>query len=354
MFTLILVILVISVLILVHEWGHFYSARRLGIKVEEFGFGFPPRLFSVVKNGIRYSFNLLPLGGFVKIYGEHGEGEGDQESFISRPAWQRFIVLFAGVGMNFVLAWLFFSAGAAIGVPELAEDDSKSIPVSIIAVLPNSPAEAAGLKFGDVIIELRSSDVSLRVEKEQDIRDFADAYKGEEITMVLKRGDKIFDAKMTPRSHAPEGEGPLGIGLARLEVARAPWYLVPIEGAKTLWRSIEATAQGLWMVLSELVRGNTNIPVSGPVGIFLFANDSRTLGISFFLQFIGILSVNLAVLNFLPIPALDGGRILFLILEKIKGSKFNPSVENAVHTVGFFVLIALMVLITYRDIARVI
>ena len=354
MLTLVLVILVISILILAHEWGHFYSARKLGIKVEEFGFGFPPRIFSVVKNGIRYSFNLLPLGGFVKIYGEHGEGEGDEQSFVSRPAWQRFIVLFAGVGMNFVLAWIFFSAGVAMGIPELSEDESKSIPVSIIAVLPNSPAEMAGIKFGDVIVELRSQDVSLRVEREQDVRDFAESYRGEEITLVFKRADQIFEVKTTPRSHAPEGEGPLGIGLARLEVVRAPWYLVPIEGVKTLWRSIEATGQGLWMVATQLVQGNTNIPVSGPVGIFLFANDSRTLGTSFFLQFVGILSVNLAVLNFLPIPALDGGRILFLILEKIKGGKFNPALENTVHTVGFFVLIALMVLITYRDIARII
>ena len=116
MFTFLLVLILISVLILVHEWGHFYAARRLGVKVEEFGFGFPPRLFSVVRDGIRYSFNLLPLGGVVKIFGEHGEGEGDRESFVSRSAWHRFVILAAGVFMNLVLAWVFFTIGAVAGV----------------------------------------------------------------------------------------------------------------------------------------------------------------------------------------------------------------------------------------------
>src|SRR3989338_7826601 len=121
MVTLVLIVLVISLLILVHEWGHFYSARKLGVKVEEFGFGFPPKLFSFTKKEIRYSLNLLPLGGFVKIFGEHGEGEGHNESFISRPAWQRFVILVAGVAMNVVLAWIFFSAGALFGVPQISE-----------------------------------------------------------------------------------------------------------------------------------------------------------------------------------------------------------------------------------------
>lgn len=356
MITLILVFLVISILILVHEWGHFYAARKLGVKVEEFGFGFPPRIFARVKNGVRYSFNLLPFGGFVKIFGEHGEGENNTESFASRPARQRFLILAAGVGMNLLLAWVFFSAGAAIGLPKIAEGD-ENIPVSIIAVIPGSPAHNSGLKVGDKILEMRASPpaggFSLRIEKEEDIRDFADAYRGEEVILAVKRGEEILELKAVPRKDAPEGEGPLGIALARLTLKKTPLLLSPLEGAKTLAFSIGAVGYGLAAIIGNLItEGSAGAAVSGPVGIFFFAEDSRALGIAYFLQFAGLLSVNLAILNFLPIPALDGGRALFLVFEKIKGKRVNPHLENVFHTVGFVLLVLLMLLVTYKDIAR--
>ena len=354
MATFILVIIVISVLILVHEWGHFYSARKLGVKVEEFGFGFPPRLFSFVRNGVHYSLNLFPLGGFVKIFGEHGEGEGQMSSFVARPAWQRFIILTAGVFMNLALAWVLFSIGSGLGVPQLAQDNAQGIPVTILTVLPGSPAEGAGLRFGDEVLEMRGQGLSLLVESEEDILEFTDAYRGEEITMAVRRENEIREVKITPRINVPQGEGPLGIALGRLEMVRVSWYLAPLEGAKTVGRSVLTTLQGLSMIVKEIfAEGRTGVAISGPVGIFFFAKDSQVLGISFFLQFVGILSVNLAMLNFLPIPALDGGRILFLLLEKLKGSRINPKVENMVHTVGFVLLIMLMILVTFQDIARI-
>ncbi len=354
MITLILVIIVISLLILVHEWGHFYSARKFGVKVEEFGFGFPPRVFSRVKNGIRYSFNLLPFGGFVKIFGEHGEGEGSRDSFISRPAWQRFTILVAGVFMNLVLAWFFFSVGSAIGTPQVSDEGEGDAPVSIIGIMPGSPAEGAGLKFGDQIIEMKGAGISLKIGSEKDVKDFVDAYRGEEITLILRRAKETKEIRAIPRLQAPEGEGPLGIALARLVIRRTPFYLAPIEGARILGRSVMATAEGLWMLVRELVvEGKTSAAVSGPIGIFFFAEDTRSLGISYFIQFVGLLSVNLAILNFLPIPALDGGRILFLAIEKIKGSRIDPKVENFAHTLGFALLVLLMIAVTYRDIVRI-
>jgi len=354
MITLILVILVISLLILVHEWGHFYSARKLGVKVEEFGFGFPPKILSRVKNGVRYSLNLFPFGGFVKIYGEHGEGESDFQSFVSRPAWQRFTILAAGVFMNFMLAWVFFSIGSTLGIPKISGDAADGIPVSIIGISQNSPAEATGLRFGDKILEMRAKDLSLRIESEKDVRDFVDAYLGEEITLFIKSGDEIKELKAVPRVSFPEGEGPLGIALARLSLEKTPWYLAPYEGVKTLWRSVAITVGGLWMILAELFsEGKVTADVSGPVGIFFFADDTRALGIAYFLQFVGMLSVNLAILNFLPIPALDGGRVLFLAIEKLKGRRVRPEVENFIHTLGFAFLILLMVLVTYRDVVRI-
>lgn len=360
MLTLIFIVIAVTALILVHEWGHFFSARKLGVGVEEFGFGFPPRLVSRVKNGVRYSINLLPFGGFVKIFGEHGEGEADRRSFASRPARQRIAILGAGVAMNLVLAWAFFTAGAAIGVPQ-ASDSGEQIPVSIIAVMPDSPAEEAGLKIGDQILEIRTAEISLRIESEDDVRNFVDAYRGEEITLVVRplsghndaNGGDIEELKIVPRKDAPEGEGPLGIAMARLKIVRTSWYLAPIEGLNVLARSIIAIFQGFGFIVKELVLGRAeSVPVSGPVGIYRYAEETREFGFAYFLQFIGILSVNLAILNALPIPALDGGRILFVLLEKVKKKRIDPKLENTVHAVGFVVLVLLMAFVTYRDIMQ--
>lgn len=354
MLTLIFIIIAISVLILAHEWGHFFVSRKLGVGVEEFGFGFPPRLISRMRNGVRYSINLLPFGGFVKIFGEHGEGEQDQRSFASRPAWQRIAILGAGVGMNLVLAWAMFSAGAAIGVPQASDTAEEAIPVSIIGVMPNSPAQQAGLQIGDQIHEIRTPELSLRIESEDDVRNFVDAYRGEEITLVTQRGNSVQEIKTMPRKAAPDGEGPLGIAMARLKTVASPWYLAPVDGFMMLARSIAAIIRGFAFLVKELALGHTqSVPVSGPVGIYRYASETQQFGFAYFLQFVGILSVNLAILNALPIPALDGGRILFVVLEKIKRKKIDPNLENKVHAVGFVVLVLLMVIVTYRDIMHV-
>lgn len=351
---IVFVIIFISILILVHEWGHFFAARALKVRVDEFGFGFPPRLFSQIKNGVRYSFNLFPFGGFVKIFGERGEGEGHHASFVSRPVWQRFIILAAGVAMNMALAWFLFSTAAAIGLPQITDDES-GVPVSILGVMPGSPAERSGIKLGDQVLEMRGGqEVSLRIEKEDDISNFVQAYRGEEITLVIRRQGHIQEIKAVPRASVPDGEGPLGIALGRIVIEKVLWYRAPIAGFETLARSTAAIAGGLWMLVRELVAtGHAPGEVSGPIGILLFARDSGALGIAYFLQFVGVLSVNLALLNFLPIPALDGGRVLFLLIEKIKGRRISPRVEDLTHTAGFVALILLMLLVTYQDIARI-
>lgn len=353
MITLLLVVIFISVLILGHEWGHFFAARRLGVTVEEFGFGFPPRLFSRVKNGVRYSFNALPFGGFVKIFGEHGESEGQNESFASRPVWQRFLILAAGVFMNLVAAWVFFTAAAGIGVPQAVEGAGGAVPVSVLEVASGSPAEQAGMKFGDVILEMRTSDVSLRIETEQDVKDFTDAYRGEEITVLVRRSGEVRHIRATPRVISPDGQGPLGISLGRVAIHRVPWYAAPVEGMRSVLFSIAGIAEGLWHLAQDIVmKRGAPAAVSGPIGIFFFAADSRALGISYFLQFIGVLSVNLAILNILPIPALDGGRVLFLAIEKLRGRRVSAGAENRTHAIGFLILITLMAAITARDISR--
>jgi len=280
------------------------------------------------------------------------------------PAYQRFIILASGVGMNFLLAWVFFSFGAAFGLPQVSSDGStklNNIPVSIIGLRPGSPADKAGFRAGDQILEIKAfrdgsptAEVSLRIESEQDIQEFVEAYRGEEIIISTRRGDSIKEIKVTPRVVVPDGEGPLGVALGRLMLKRTPWFLAPWEGLKTTGLSIVLILKSLGMVLKDLLlQGRTSAAVSGPVGIFFFAQDSQSLGVSYFLQFVGMLSVNLAILNFLPIPALDGGRILFLLIEKIRGRRVSFRVENFMHTLGFAFLILLMVLVTYKDIARI-
>ena len=256
--------------------------------------------------------------------------------------------------MNFVLAWFLFSTAAAIGLPQLA-DSAPGVPVSILSVTPGSPAERAGLKLGDKILEMRGgSDPSLRPVTEDDIRNFVDAYRGEEITLVIQHEGKVREIVATPRLSAPAGDGPLGIALGRITIDKIPLYMAPIAGFETLIRSTAAIANGLWSLVYDLiVTGHAPGEVSGPIGILIFARDSGALGIAYFLQFIGILSVNLAILNFLPIPALDGGRVLFLVIEKIKGRKISPRIEDMAHTAGFIALVLLMLFVTYHDIVRI-
>lgn len=354
MAALLLLIISLSTLIIVHELGHFYSARLLRIRVEEFGFGFPPRVFSRVKKGIRYSLNALPFGGFVKIYGESGEGESSPDSFTSRPAHQRLLVLAAGVLMNLAAAWVLFSFGAAIGSPDVADGHKDGVPISIIGVLPNSPAEHAGLRFGDKIMRLKSSEMDMRVVSEKDVIDFADAFRGEDVTLIIKRGGNTEEIKVVPRVSAPSGQGPIGIVMGQLITTRVPWYWAPISGAMSVWSSLKEIVIGLGSMIRELMlHGASEVPVAGPVGIYFFGRDVQRLGLAYVLQFVGMLSVNLAVLNALPIPALDGGRMFFIILEKIKGRRISATIEQYAHTVGFALLIILMALVTYKDIVNI-
>lgn len=347
---------VIALLVLAHEWGHFFVARKFGIRVEEFGFGFPPRVASRVKNGVRYSLNLLPLGGFVKIFGEQGEGEGDPASFISRPAWQRFLVIVAGVLMNFVLAWFLFSLAAGIGAPAAFGDEdagTRAAPVTVIGIAPNSPAEQSGLQFGDAIEEVRAQGESIPIASVVLFQETINIYRGEEIIIQFRRGGEAREVALIPRVNPPQGEGAIGVALARVALERSPWYRAPWDGLRMLAFAVQGIVVGLYSVFYELITaGRLMGEVSGPVGIFMVTDQARSLGFSYILHFIAVLSVNLGVLNFLPIPALDGGRMFFIVLEKIKGSPVNFKFEQRAHTVGFAILIFLMLLVTYRDVAR--
>jgi regulator of sigma E protease len=358
--TLIIFIAILAVLILVHELGHFIAAKKSGVKVEEFGLGFPPRIFGVRKGETLYSLNWIPLGGFVKIYGEGGEGRGEGNSFTSKPISRRVLILAAGVLMNFALAALLLGVGYKIGMPTVidgssADTGAKNAKVQISEVALNSPAADAGLAMGDEIKKLKvQGEEASVVHKAEDVTNFIGSHKGQEVIFEVQRGKEILDLPVVSRENPPAGEGPVGIGLA--DVAMVSYSLW-----QSLWKGIADMASLTWLIVVTLAgiihKAFIGSPVgevlTGPIGIYKITAQTSEMGFIYVLNLAALLSINLGIINILPFPALDGGRILFLGIEKIKGSPVSQKLENTIHTVGFALLIALMIFITYKDLAKI-
>ena len=377
MLTAIVFILILGLLIFVHEFGHFVTARRNGIKAEEFGFGFPPRVLGFIKSektgkfkvvwGDRniqskntiYSINWIPLGGFVKIKGEKGESM-DKDSFSSKNAWIRIKVLVAGVMMNFVLAWILISLVLMIGAPEPIDNSANNITnskIQISKIIPDSPASKMGFQVGDEVVKQQGntsrSETNIIFKNVKDLQSYISDNKGQEIILKVKRGDQYFFLKGVPRTDAPEGEGLLGIELMEIATIKYPWYQAIWKGLMTVIELIAAMLQGLYVLLGNVLTGQkAGVDVSGPVGIAVLTKQVTALGLIYILQFAAFLSINLGIINAFPIPALDGGRVLFVIIEKIKGTPVNQKTEQLFHSVGFMLLILLMLYITFRDVLK--
>lgn len=361
--TIVAFVLVLGLLVFVHELGHFVMAKRAGIKVDEFGFGFPPRVFGVKRGETIYSINLLPLGGFVKIHGEDGlDGEEVKEAdkgraFGDKPIKTRAIVLVAGVTMNLVLAAFLLGFGHWLGLPTMIGDEeiagARDAKVQIIQVAFDSPAEQAGVQMGDAITRLKAEGEEIEIEKVIQMQGFIETHKGEEITAVIQRGDEVLEKTMLARVNPPENEGSLGVALARTAVISQPWYKAIYFGVLDTFKMTVAIVVALGGLLWQLIStGKSAIEGGGPVYIFNLTGQAAQLGFIYILQLTAILSINLAIINILPFPALDGGRLLFLAIEKIKGTPVSQNIERIAHTAGFALLILLMVAITWRDVAR--
>ena len=436
MLAIIVFIVILGVLIFVHELGHFVVARRNGIRAEEFGFGFPPRIvgfqfvygkkkekFSELESvevekvdlkegkkeiiqetvtrtigessktiptrrwrliwgskdgdsederkdkediqkhhhekGTIYSLNWIPLGGFVKIKGENGESR-DPDSFITKSAWTRTKVLAAGVVMNFILAWFLISSGLFIGAPEPVDSSEKIYPdskIQISDIVANSPAQMAGLKIGDEILKKQSASsgqvVSLKNVK--DVQDYINSKKGESLDLEIKRGAEFLDVKAMPRVESPAGQGPLGISLSETVVVKYPFYKAFWKGLVETGNIVVMIVVSLFGILKNIFSGHgAGADITGPVGIAVLTKSVAGMGFVYILQFAALLSINLGIINILPIPALDGGRIFFVVIEKLRGYPVSQKTEQAFHTIGFALLILLMVLVTFKDIARII
>lgn len=358
--TILLFIVVLGLVVLIHEWGHFFAARRFGVRVDEFGFGFPPRVFGRKVGETLYSVNLIPLGGFVKIYGEGGEGEGDVISFASHSVWHRAVIIAAGVAMNMVLAWALFSFGHAIGIPAIAEGGRpvRDAKITVTNIAPESPAALAQLAFGNIIREARVGSNAVTPKTSAELIDFVKAHAGETLGLVIQpgAGSPPGDAKivtLTTRKDPPLGQGPLGIALADIGISRSPWYQAPLRGLETLWFSVRATGEA-FAGLIRSVATERSIPegVSGPLGLFALTSQTTRLGAAYFIQFVALLSVNLGILNILPFPALDGGRLAFLAVEWIRGKSIHVRYERLIHTIGFVLLLFLVIYVSFRDVQR--
>jgi len=426
MITILVFILILGFLVFVHELGHFLVARRNGIKADEFGFGFPPRIVGVqfmqgrekekvseiesvqvetmdmkvgnneiiretitekmhtveksvlvkkwriiwgsedgddanekhdlkearkkkFSGGTIYSLNWIPLGGFVKIKGAD-TAEIGEDSFVSKSAWTRVKVLLAGVLMNAVFAWLFFSIGFMLGTYQEVDPNTPGSQIVITTVEPNSPAASMGIQPNDFIVpeQVAANGGKIELKTVTDFQNYVAANKGNQITLELKRGSSNMTVTGTPRSLVQADQGLLGVGLAQVAKVRFSFF-----GA--LWQGVQDMGNVSLMmidVLKTLISGGKGVEVSGIVGVAAVTGEVIPLGLAAVMRLVAIFSLNLAFINALPIPALDGGRILFILIEKIKGSPVSQKVEQAFHTAGFALLMLLMVVVTYHDLAR--
>lgn len=340
--------IVLSILILVHEFGHFIMARRAGIWVEEFGFGLPPRLFGKKIGETIYSVNWLPFGGFVRLHGENEIENGDRDikkAFLSKNKRTRVGIIIAGVVMNFILAVFAFAIVYSFsGIPR----DTHNI--KVIDISQNSPALSSGLVAGDLIKKVDGKEFG-RVDE---FIKYVDTKKGKKIT-INTQNKKLT---LTPRESPPQGEGPLGVIITTTEIYFPPIWQRPFYGIYYGFKEAvfwgKNIASGLWTMVYGLFRGQIPKDVAGPVGIFTITTEAAKNGILTLINFVGILSVNLAILNILPFPALDGGRLLFIGIESIIGKKIIPKVEATIHTIGMVILLALILLVTIGDIRKLI
>lgn len=353
--TVITFAVVLSLLVLVHELGHFISARRAGVRVEEFGFGFPPRLAGVKRGGTIYSINWIPLGGFVRLKGEAGDSR-DRDSFSAQPARKRAVILAAGVVMNLVLAWALLSVGYMIGLPQVIDDETlpsyattSEERIQIVSVLDGAPAEEAGFEAGDRVIAVDGETIGT-------IEEFS-AHTGGRgdvpITVTVEREDGTVDIAVAPMLLERTGRPGIGVGLIKTGIVRYPVFAAPVHGLVATVSFTTEIVRAFGQVIGELLTGaEPSVEFSGPVGIAVITGEVARLGLRYLLQFTALLSVNLAIINVLPIPALDGGRLLFLAIEKLRGRSVNARFETAAHNIGFALLILLVLVVTYGDVVR--
>ncbi len=353
--TLIIFLITLSILVLVHEFGHFLMAKKMGVKVEEFGIGLPPRLFGIKKGETLYSVNLLPIGGFVKLFGEEYDELSSKDksklnknrSFVNKKPWQKTLIVLGGVIGNFLLGWFIFSYLVTQGVPVPTNK------VMVESVTKNSPAFAAGLQEKDVIKKIIYSDRTIDLTSSTTLIVEAKRSAGEKMSLLVQRGQQELAVNLIPRPNPPKGEGPLGVSITSFVEKKYPWYTAPFYGLIEAFSITSKIATELGKMLFNLITFHKqNVDVAGPVGIANLAGQAVKFGRNAFLEFLALLSLNLAIMNILPFPALDGGRLVFVLYEGLTRKKPNKNFEKYTNLIGFIMLLSLAALITVSDILK--
>jgi regulator of sigma E protease len=359
--TVIIFLIILAVLVFVHELGHFLIAKASGIRVDEFGLGFPPKIFSFKKGETLYSLNAIPFGGFVKIFGEDPNDESisgpdSERSFVNKRKSIQAAVLVAGITFNIIFAWILISIGFMTGMP-VPYDYSSSGTVAnqqltVTGIVKDSPAEKAGLKSGDALISLQYGQDYQEKMSVTDMQNFIAGHANKPVTLNYSRGSTPGVTTITPV--ATNGDkATIGINIDVLGTLKLSLFPAFVEGAKLTGYIIKATAVGLALFIWQAITGHAQFgDVTGPVGIAGLVGDATRLGFVYLLSFTAFISINLAVINLIPFPALDGGRLLFVLIEKIKGSPIKPAIANMFNLVGFSLLILLMLVVTFHDILK--
>lgn len=391
MIFIILAIIGLSVLVFFHELGHFIAAKSLGMKVEEFGLGYPPRMAGVIKIGKRlklfwgkqipkqakektvYSINWIPFGGFNKLKGELG-GDTSKGSFFIQSWWKKALVGIAGSGLNIILAILIFSFLFSIGIPQdidTLENNAtivRSIGIQIGLVAENSPAQSAGLKLGDIINTIDGNPFDTI----GDLQEYIGKKVNTTVALEIKRKEeiKIYNVDVLPYNQVfvptpldevlaedkveqDKDRGVIGVSLSQAVIASYPFFQALFLGFKATFLLIWQIFYGLWLIIKTLVTQQKMLgSFFGPVGITAMTADMARVGYIYFLQFVAFLSIAIGVFQMVPFPALDGSRVLFAIIEGVRGKRLNYRTETVIISIGFYILVLLLLIITFKEIVK--
>lgn len=360
MATVLLVAGILIFLIVIHEVGHFLAAKLFRVNVEEFGVGYPPRAFTFGRwNGTEYTINWLPFGGFVRLMGEHGETH-QKGSFAASPKYAQAAILVAGVTMNALAAWFLFGAALHQGIPRVIPEGKAigdEVQLFVNTVVDGSPAAVAGLKAGDEIIRIEDAATKKPVELgPSKIVEFVGDRGGKQLSITYKRAETVESVIVTP-AHAvvarDAGRPAIGMGMALVTDAKLPWFQALTEAGPSTYQALRDTVNGLWSLISDAAAGQPNLQnIVGPVGLVDFVGNASRHGLGHVLALAGFISINLAVINLVPIPALDGGRLFLLGIETIIRRPPNKFGVQILNFIGVALIVALMVSVTYNDIAR--
>lgn len=351
--SILLFIVVLSTIVILHELGHFLTARRAGVHVEEFGLGFPPRITGKRIGNVLYTLNWIPFGGFVRLKGEGGDHADDEDSFVHKTIPRRALILVAGVAVNFLLSAMLLIVGFWTGLPSLIDENlpasakTSDTQVQIVSIEDDSPASRSMLAAGDIVRTINGSTI-IHI---ADLRAITAQNIGQSVTVTVDRDG--VSQEVTTAVQEKSGEAQIGIGLIETGLVRYPFF-------EAIGRGLLQTVDFTWQILTSfgrlirdlVVTHSISADIAGPVGIAALTGRIAGLGFQYLLQFIAVLSLSLAIINVLPLPALDGGRIFFLLIEKIRGRAVSQRVEGYIHGFGFYVLLLFVIVVSVRDFSR--